>query len=159
MWPQAWPVAARTIADATELAVAAVVAQDPEAFEEQAGRLGGLDFEQVGAVHSAMIREVLERLHPDGLTGDDVQAVLERCARSAVAWVPGLEPAVLAVVLTGSLGVSDPEEDARRIGAVAFVRGAVLVLADLLAAAKEPAREYLLRAIGEIARAETVEMP
>lgn len=35
-------------------------------------------------------------MHPDGLTGDDVQAVLERCAGAAAAWHAPLLVADLA---------------------------------------------------------------
>lgn len=158
-WPGTWPRPAREIATGTEEATAAVRAADAAALAEATTRLLTADPEQVRSVHAAMVRELLEDLHPDGLTGEAVQAVLTRCARAAAGWVPALDVDALAVVLTGALGVSDPDEDARRVGRAAILTHAVLVLADLLALAQRPADGYLRRAIAEIARAETVELP
>ncbi|TQF74576.1 hypothetical protein FK531_00195 [Rhodococcus spelaei] len=159
MWPAEWPRAARDIASATDEAVTAARVPDREAFEEAAEKLRRLDLEQVRAVHSAMVRELLEDLHPDGLTGESVQAVLERCARGTTAWVSDLQVPLLVAVLTGALGLTDPDEENIPRDRFAVARHALLVLADLLSAAKAPAAGYLRRAIGEVARAETVEMP
>ncbi|TJZ80460.1 hypothetical protein FCG67_05020 [Rhodococcus oryzae] len=159
MWPTEWPSVAREIADATDAAVAAVRTAEPEPFAEASARLAALDQEQVTVVHASIVRELLEELHPDGLTGDDVQAVLERCARSAVSWVPDLDVSVLVVVLTGALGLTDPDEDPRPLARADLPRYATLVIADLLAAADAPGSGYIRRAIGEVARAQTVEMP
>lgn len=158
-WPADWPRPAKEIAAATDAAVTAALAADSEPFTEATQRLSSAEPDRVRAVHSAMVRELLEDVHPDGLTGEAVQAVLERCARAAAGWAPNLDVGALAVVLTGSLGLSDPDEDAQRVGREAIVVHAVLVIADLLAVAQAPADGYLRRAIGEIARAETVEMP
>ncbi|MFC7446875.1 hypothetical protein [Rhodococcus daqingensis] len=159
MWPTEWPSAAREIADATDAAVTAARAADPEPFAEAATRLAALDQEQVTVVHASIVRELLEELHPDGLTGDDVQAVLGRCARSASRWVPDLDVSTLVVVLTGALGLADPDEEPRALPRVDLPRHAALVMADLLTAADAPGSGYIRRAIGEVARAETVEMP
>ncbi|MBP1161665.1 hypothetical protein ABIC28_001318 [Rhodococcus sp. PvR044] len=159
MWPTEWPSAAREIADATDVAVAAARTAEPEPFAEASARLAALDQEQVTVVHASIVRELLEELHPDGLTGDDVQAVLERCARSAASWVTDLDVSVLVVVLTGALGLTDPDEDPRPLARADLPRYATLVIADLLAAADAPGSGYIRRAIGEVARAQTVEMP
>lgn len=158
MWPKEWPARARGIATATQSAVAAARAADASGLDEGVGDLAAFGFEQAGAVHSAIVRELLETLHPDGLSADDVQAVLERCARGAVAWLPTLDVVALAAVLTGALGVTDPDEEPRpdRRG---FAESAVLVIADLVTAADADATGCIARAIGEIARAETIEMP
>ncbi|MGW6374561.1 hypothetical protein ACWFRB_00675 [Rhodococcus sp. NPDC055112] len=159
MWPTEWPSAAREIADATDAAVTAARATEPRPFAEASARLAALDQEQVTVVHASIVRELLEELHPDGLTGDDVQAVLGRCARSAAPWVPDLDVSVLVVVLTGALGLTDPDEEPRSLARADLPRYATLVIADLLAAADAPGSGYIRRAIGEVARAQTVEMP
>ncbi|SDE53357.1 hypothetical protein [Rhodococcus tukisamuensis] len=159
MWPADWPRAVRDIASATDDAATAARAADLGVFVEASERLRAVDLEQVRAVHSAMVRELLEDLHPDGLTGEAVQAVLERCARTAAVWVPDLQVPLLVAVLTGSLGLSDPDEEFGASDRFGLVRHALLVLADLLGAAQAPASGYLRRAVAEIERAQTVEMP
>ncbi len=104
-----------------------------------------------------VVRELLETLHPDGLTGEDVQDVLTRCARAAALWFPVVDVDSLVTVLTGALGVADVEENPRRPERA--VEAAILVIADLLSAAEVSADGYVRRALDEIARAETVEMP
>ncbi|MFE3290861.1 hypothetical protein [Rhodococcus sp. NPDC059234] len=159
MWPTEWPRAARDIASATDEAVTAARVPDRDAFEESCEKLRPLDLERVRAVHSAMVREVLEDLHPDGLTGESVQEALERCARGATTWLPDLQVPLLVTVLTGALGLTDPDEESGPQDRFAVARHALVVLADLLSTAQAPASGYLRRAIAEIARAETVEMP
>ena len=158
-WPADWPRPARDIATGTADAVRAATAADREWFAEATARLLSAEPDRVRAVHSAMVRELLEDDHPDGLSGEAVQAVLERCARAAAVWFPDLDVGALAVVLTGSLGLSDFDEDTLRVGWPVVARHAVLVVADLLVVAQAPPEGHLRRAIGEIARAETVEMP
>ncbi|MFF0815140.1 hypothetical protein ACFYVR_08295 [Rhodococcus sp. NPDC003318] len=158
-WPAQWPHPAKAIATGTVDAVTAAAAADADTFADATDRLLAAEPDQVRAVHSAMVRELLEGTHPDGLSGEAVQEVLERTARAAAVWLPTLDVAALAVVLTGSLGLTDYDEDTARVGWPVVLRHALLVIADLLTVAQSPADGYLLRAIGEIARAETVEMP
>lgn len=158
-WPTDWPRPARDIAAATVDAIAAAQAGDADAFADATGRLLAAESDRVRAVHSSMVRELLEATNPDGLTGEAVQDVLARTARTAAAWLPGLDAGALAVVLTGSLGVTDYDEDTIRVGWSVVLPHALLVVTDLLAAAKAPADVFLRRAVAEIARAETVEMP
>lgn len=86
-----------------------------------------------------------------------MQDVLTRCARAAALWFPVVDVDSLVTVLTGALGVADVEENPRRPERA--VEAAILVIADLLSAAEVPADGYVRRALDEIARAETVEMP
>ncbi|MFD4294591.1 hypothetical protein ACFWPA_02560 [Rhodococcus sp. NPDC058505] len=158
-WPSEWPRPAKGIASAIDAAVTAAGAADAPAFGAATTELLRWEPDQVRAVLSAMVRALLEDVHPDGLTGEAVQAVLERSARAAAGWLPTLDVGALAVVLTGSLGLTDYDEDTERIGWPVIAPHALLVTADLLAAAQTPADRHLRRAIGEIARAETVEMP
>lgn len=158
-WPTAWPRDARRIADATAAAIAAARDASPENFGTGVEELAELPFEQVTIVHAGVVRALLEDLHPDGLAGDDIHDVLTRLVGSASAWLPGLDVGALAAVLTGALGFTDTSDDAQKVGHVGYLRSAVLVMADLLAAADTVPDRYIRAAIGEIARAETVEMP
>ncbi|MEV4760554.1 hypothetical protein AB0J86_36370 [Micromonospora sp. NPDC049559] len=154
-----WPAPVRVLAEAAEDAVAAARAREPEPYEAAVTRLVALNPEHVGLVLGAVVRMLLEELHPDGLAGEDVQAVLERCARGALPWFPGLDPAVLVVLLTGALGVHEPAEEAERPAEPAVVRHAPLLVADLLAAVGRPLSGYLEVALTEIQRTELMELP
>jgi len=159
VWPDHWPKTPREIATATVDALTAVRTESAENFDEAVDTLVDLPYEQVTAVHAGMVRELLEELHPDGLTGEDVQAVLERTVRSGMRWLPSFEPEAVVEVLTGTLGVSDPHAPRPRIQPRRYLAAGLLVVADLAAARRVAPEPYLRRAIGEIERAETVEMP
>ena len=150
------PAAARQISTAVTDAVAAARTADADAFAEAATRLAAADPQRVSLVLGAVVRPLLEDLHPDGLDGEDLRAVLERCARAAGAWDSGVDPAVLLVVLVGALGLSDPDEQPR-LPPAEVSRNAVLLVADLLG--PRPLGPYLTASLAELARAETVEMP
>jgi hypothetical protein len=153
------PEPARSIARAVTVTVDAVRATDAEAFADGAAELAALDREQVGLVLGAVVRSLLEELHPDGLDGDDVRAVLEHCVRSCVGWFPDVDGGVLVVVLTGALGVHEPDAEPHPIPAPQLATHAPLLVADLLAATGRPLRGYLDTAFAEIMRAETMELP
>lgn len=105
-----------------QLAVTQVATQNPE---------------QLAIVQAAIIRELLEDLHPGGLSGADAQLILERCIRSATGWYADADPTVMVGVLTGALGLSDPV-DAERPPADRRVlcAHACLLIADLIDAAE-----------------------
>ncbi|MFD5179832.1 hypothetical protein ACFWM1_28775 [Nocardia sp. NPDC058379] len=155
MWPTEWPTPARAIATAIEAALLAAQAADEPGFGAATGDLAELPADQVSAVLAAVVRELLEIAHPDGLTGDDVRAVLEAVVRRSVVWLPRLDPAAVVGALTGALGIDEGEDrpptDPRP--------AAILLIDHLATTARVPARESVLRAITEIARAEIVEMP
>ena len=150
------PAAARGISTAVADGVTAARSADAEAFGAAAGRLAGSDPQRVALVLGGVVRSLLEELHPDGMDGEDVRAVLERCARAAAAWDSGVDPQVLLSLLAGALGVSDPDEQPPA-PPDAVARNALLLVADLLG--PRPLRTYLDAAFAELARAETVEMP
>lgn len=154
-WPTEWPVDVRRIADATVDALAAVVAQDPIAFDEAVELLDRSDAAKAGNVHAEMVRSLLEEVYNDGLTGDNVQEVLGRTVRGAE-WLPSVDIAGFVEVLTGALGVTDVDEQSRSRPRPAH---ALLVVADLLAIRRSRAETYVRRALAEIHRAQTVEMP
>lgn len=154
-WPAEWPAEVRRIADATNDALAAVAARAPIAFDDAVELLGRSDSAQAGHVHAEMVRTLLEKVYSDGLTGENVQEVLGRTVRGAD-WLPNLDIAGFVEVLTGALGVADVDEQTRSRPRPAH---ALLVVADLLAVRRSRADTYLRRAVAEIRRAETIEMP
>ncbi len=153
------PPAARAIATAVTGAVAAAHSVDADGFAQSTADLAGLDREQVGLVLGAVVRSLLEDLHPDGLDSDDVRTLLERCTRSAVGWFPGLDPGVLLGLLAGALGISEPDGEARPLSAPEVSSHAPILVADLLGVARRPLAGYLDAAFADITRAETMEQP
>ncbi|MDG4787588.1 hypothetical protein O7626_16870 [Micromonospora sp. WMMD1102] len=149
----------RAISQATLRAVAAVREQDRAALDEAAGELAPLPAEQVGLVLGTVLRLLLEQAHPDGLAGEDVQAVLVRCARSNAGWLAELDVEVLALLLTGALGVHQLADGVPAAEPAAVARHAPLLVADLLAVTGGTAGDLLAAALSEIAVAETMELP
>jgi hypothetical protein len=172
---------ALAVATAVASAVAAAAQRDRDAFEPAAAELAALPAQQTGAVLAAIARTLLEEQHPDGLDGDDVRTIVERCVRAAVTWLPAdalpanappanaLRPRTIVAVLANALGVHEagltydelgapPDPDLEKAPSPAdFARHAPLVIADLLATAGRPLRPYLDAAFTEIARAETMD--
>jgi hypothetical protein len=159
VWPDHWPTITRQIATATAAALDAARTESAPAFDTALEDLVALPYEQVTAVHAGTMRELLEELHPDGLTGEDVQAVLERSTRSGVRWQSSLQPDAVVAVLIGTLGVADPDAEPPRIRPEQYLAAGLVVLADLFAARRVAPEAYLRRAVAEIERAETIEMP
>jgi len=157
--------------------VDAALAGDAERFTEAAGRLAVQDPQRLVLVQAAVIRALLEELHPDGLSSADAQDVLRRCLTSAASWYPQADPGVLVLVLTGALGLSEgtgpapaarsgdeaePDTEAEpgpTAGPAALSQAAALLIADLLDTAGAPLRGYLDAALAELERAETIELP
>ncbi|MFE3316740.1 hypothetical protein [Nocardia sp. NPDC059195] len=157
MWPADWPSSARAIATAIEAAVTAAKAADESGFSATTADLSELPADQVTSVLAAIVRELLETAHPDGLTGDDVRAVLESVVRRSAAWLPRLDAAAVVSALTGALGV---DESAAPDRTWTNPQPAAVLLVEYLAEpARTPPHESIRRAINEIARAETIEMP
>lgn len=154
-WPAEWPAEVRRIADATDAALAAVATQDPVAFGDAVDKLGRADARWVARMHADMVRSLLEEVHGDGLTGENVQEVLGRTVRGAQ-WLPQLDLAGFVDVLTGALGVAEVEEQPLSEPRPAH---ALLVIADLLVVRGSRAEVYLRRVVADVRRAETVEMP
>jgi hypothetical protein len=147
---------AAQLADFISAAVEGARRRDPVAFVEAAHRLAGLDADQVGVVQAATIRSLLEQEHPDGLAADDVRDLLIRCERGAE-WFPAFDPAALLLVLSGALGVIDPEQKSPT-GRQVLAMHACVVIADLSHDSKSVGVQ-LDSAVQEIRRAETMEMP
>jgi hypothetical protein len=162
------PAAARAIAAATTDAVAAVAATDVAAFDEAVTRLAAAEPEQVRVVLGVVVRALLEGLHPDGVSGDDLLELIKSCARTSIGWYPGVDIEVLVVVLTGALGVHEPDQEPRQFSPLDVARHAPLFIAELLAATRKthqdgqpepPLAEYFTGAYLEISRAELNELP
>ena len=151
------PPAVRAFATRIGAAVEAAQAQDAAAFEEAGSDLAGLDPQQVGRVIGGVVRRLLEEGHPDGLTGDDIRGVLERCVRAAARWWPPVDANVVVVLLTGALGVHQFDDDAAALPAAAMARHGALLTADLLGG--RPLEPYLTAVFADIATAETIEQP
>ncbi|MFG2163375.1 hypothetical protein [Micromonospora chersina] len=146
------PAPAREIAQAATEAVGAAQDRDAGAYQSAVERLAAAD--RAGLVLGGVVRMLLEEGHPDGLDGDDVRQVLERCVRSAAAWQPDVDPHVLLVLLAGALGVYDPGDDDAPPDPAAIARHAPLLVADLLAATGRPLADHLSAAFAEVARTE-----
>ncbi|MET8909393.1 hypothetical protein [Micromonospora sp. NPDC004551] len=146
------PAPAREIAQAAAEAVGAAQARDAGAYEPAVERLAAAD--RAGLVLGGVVRLLLEESHPDGLDGDDVRQVLERCVRSNGTWRPDVDPHVLLVLLASALGVYDPGDDDAPPAPAAIARQAPLLVADLLAATGRPLADYLSAAFAEVARTE-----
>ena len=100
---------ALAVATAVASAVAGAARRDRDAFEPAAAELVTLPAQQTGAVLAAIVRMLLEEQHPDGLDGDDVRTVVERCVRAAATWLPAdaLRPRTVVAVLANALGVHE----------------------------------------------------
>jgi hypothetical protein len=131
---QSWrhlPAPARPIAAAALAAVSAARQRDDEALAAAAGDLAALDPALVRLIVGTAVRLLLEDTHPDGLDGDDIRNVLERCVRSAAQWQPEVDPHVVLILLAGALGVHDDDGEAPPKPDV-LARHAALLMADLL---------------------------
>jgi hypothetical protein len=152
------PAIPRAIAAATVDAVDAARRADPLPFRQATQRLGALDGERVGLVLGAVVRALLEDRYPAGLSSEDAQDVITRCAGSARSWFPAVDADVLIVLVTGALGLH-PAPEERPISALEMSSHAPLLVDALLAGSGRRLDAYLDAAFAEIARAETVEMP
>ncbi|MFC0531882.1 hypothetical protein [Phytohabitans kaempferiae] len=149
------PTRAEAIAVAASDAVAAAQERDREGLADAVGPLAAT--EGSGLVLGAVVRLLLEEAHPDGLSGDDVRQVVERCVRAAAVWEPAVDPHLLVVLLAGALGVHDQEEQAPRPAPDALARNAALLVAHLLGSAPRPLAGYLTAAFAEIERTELLD--
>ncbi|MGI8666554.1 MAG: hypothetical protein ACR2N4_11065 [Jatrophihabitans sp.] len=142
-------------------AIEAARGGDAERFAAANAVLAGLDQQRLSILQGAIVRELLELTHPDGLTGEDAQLVLTRCVRAALAWYPDTDAEAMITVLMGALGAGDPAE-LPPVGQTAALAHGNLLIADLLAGRPEPGvalAPLLQRALAEIERAETIELP
>jgi hypothetical protein len=149
-----------------EIAVESVRRGHPDAFAAAVAGFAKLDVAALGIVQAGAVRSLLEQLHPDGLDAEDVREVLTACARAA-AWFVDFSPDLVLLVLSGALGMTDPDQQPLT-GRVPLAAHACLVLEHLSAPTSEPSEptgptdllaRHLADAVAEIRRAETMEMP
>jgi hypothetical protein len=148
---------ASTLSAAIAAAVHAAWAADSAAFAEASNRLTAQDLERVGIVQAAVLRSLLEELHPDGLDAEDARAVLTRSVQASV-WFPDIDSETLLLVVAGALGVLDPE-DQPQTGRDRLTTHATALIAELSSTMPARLTTHLDGAIAEIRRAETIEMP
>jgi hypothetical protein len=146
------------MAAAVNAALEAAQAGDTDDFAAAILALGRLDRSQVTVLLGAMVRDLLERSHPDGLDSDDAHDVLESCVRFARAWYPELDADSAVQALIGALGVSEVDEMPRP-DEMSVVAHGVLLIADQLAILAEDLAPVLDAALAELMRAQTVELP
>jgi hypothetical protein len=174
------PGPARGVGTAINRAVSA--AGDADDYDAAIAELLSQPVQQTGVVLAALVRNLLEEKHPDGLDSDDIAAVLAGCYRSASDWLPPdrLDPSVLVAVLASALGIHEPGITYDEIGSPAprpgdewtdpsdevpmrapspaeYAETAPILIADLLAGRR--LNRYLDQAFTEIAIAETMELP
>lgn len=145
----------RAIAEAVE----AATNRDSDRFALAAGRLAVQDPHRLTLVQAWVLRSLLEQLHPDGLSSADALDVLQHCLLSTTQWYADADPGVLVLVLTGALGLSDPDDALGAAGPTGLNSGAALLIADLLSLAGGPLAGYLDAALAELERGETIELP
>ena len=150
------PRVVRVIGESVTAGVGAARGGDADGFAGAVGRLSTVDPSKVAVVLGWAVRALLEELHPDGMDGEDLRGILTGCATAAGAWESEVDPSLLLVVLTGALGMSDPDEQPA-LPPAAVARNATLLLAHLLG--PRPLKPYLDAAFAELERAETIEMP
>lgn len=150
---RAVPGPAAALAESVTAAVDAARRADTDAFRTAVERLSTVDPGRSAIVLGWAARSLLEERHPDGLDGEDLRAVLTGCA---AAWPSEVDPPVLLVLLTGALGLSDPDQEPA-VDPAAVARNSALLLTHLLDG--RPPGPYLDAAIAELRRAETIEMP
>lgn len=158
--PADWTPTARLVAELTEQGIRSARSHDLDGCQEAVDGLvvhGAI----IRGVHAHMMRELLETAYQDGLDGDDVAEVLTRTVADAALWNAPTTHEAIAAVLTGALGVADRPNgattavpDPRQVIAAVFV-----VSADLVTLSEVDQGEYVTRAVEEVRRAQTVEMP
>jgi len=155
---RAWRGSARVLAETVDAAVTAARAGDPVAFGEATAALAGLDREQLAVVLGTVTRQLLEHSHPDGLDADDVRHILTSTAKRAAAWYEPLDGAALLEALTGTLGVTDPDGVPHPDPDAVLAHG-VLLISDQLHVLGQQLPPVLNYALGELQRAQTMELP
>jgi hypothetical protein len=148
------PPAARALAGVVGGAVDAAASGDQEAFAMACARLSALDPEQVRRVLSAVLRPLLEDLHPDGVSADDLREAVAGCVVRVAGWTPSVDPQVLVVVVAGAFGIHPEEQERYDVADAQVARHACLLTAHLLAASGRGVGPYLRLALAELARAE-----
>lgn len=143
-------------------AVSAAQACEADRFDEASQRLGTLDQQQLRVILGSIVTDLLEELHPSGLTAADVQEVLLRSVESTATWHPAVDVAAMVAVLMAALGAADSTADSDAAPPLTAGQAGThgcLLIADLLTTRNNDLEPYLARTFAEIKRSETMEMP
>lgn len=154
-----WSAGVRELAGTIQAVVLAARRWDREAFAEAVTATEALDPEQVALVLGSVVQLLLEETHPDGFGADDLQTLLEGCARHAGTWTTEPDLDLLAFVLAGALGMQDPDEAPEGIRPRSVTVHASLLATELLMITGRRPADYLVPALAEIARDQTMELP
>ena len=155
---RSWPAPARTMAVAIDAAVTAAQAGDQAAFADAVAELRRLDREQLLMLLGAVVRELLERAHPDGIDADDAEQALQSCIRATAGWYPQLDSDLLIRALVAALGVTGPD-DAPAADELAVAVHGLLLVADQLGVQHQRLAPFLDGALQELMREQTIELP
>jgi hypothetical protein len=135
-----------------------------------------------GRVLGDVLRSLLEDIHPDGLSSEDITLVIGRCYRAAAAWLPPerVDVTVMLAALASALGIHEPgvtyeqlnlpHSDADGYGDgddvpvkpptwPDYAWHAPLLIADLLRVAPATLDSYLETSFAEYAREAREELP
>lgn len=116
-----------------------------------------------GRVLGDVLRSLLEDTHHDGLDSEDITLVAGRCYRAAAAWLAPerVDVIVLLAVLTGALGIHEPDETVpvKPPTWPDYAWHAPLLVADLLPLAPATLSGYLETTFAEYAREAREELP
>jgi hypothetical protein len=143
---------------AVDAAVAAAHAESGEAFAQANDGLRRQDQDQLAVLLGAITRDLLERSHPNGLGSEDAEEVVRSCLVAAAKWYEPLDGNAVIQALTGALGVSDPDESCP-VNSLPVLTHGLLLIADLLTVADQSLPAVLNRALRELMRAQTIELP
>lgn len=155
------PAAARAVAQSSLAALEAARAANAEAFSRATTDLAACEPERVRLVLGEVVRDLLERLHPDGLSAEDLQAAIRDCVRRSAGWYPDIDVQALVVVITGALGMHG-DEDQPRYSPIDMARHAPLFIAELLSRpnpATLSAADHLRAGFDRIRTAELHDLP
>ena len=162
---RSWDRRARTLAVAVETAVDAADTADADAFDDALPALHKLDREQLLVLLGTATSDLLERAAPDGLDAEEAERVLRGTLRDAAPWYRPIDSNALLRAFTASVGVADPDEDDDTDGDVvrvtpdAVLAHGLLLVGHLRRTTAASLPEVLEHALGELRRAQTMELP
>ena len=158
---RSWSGPAKALALAVDAAVSAAGDADAEAFDDALADLHRADREQLQVLLGTATATLLERAAPDGLDAEEAEKILRGCF-AAAAWYPALDGGALLGAFTASIGVADADADPEAPpppGPDAVLAHGLLLVAYLCTETRSALDEVLEHALGELHRAQTMELP